>query len=159
MPEGFDFSSVEQGDRVLIKAHDEGGTKVADFVKQVGAGGTNGKPDHADSPEGSKDNSAFCGGAVQEKPHPLVEKIFERYGLEESEFMAYFCDGYSLGAVMLAYKTSLLDGSIPGELLAKREAGQPWGQIWKDSSFIGKNKIWHTPPGHLNRPDHAGGEE
>jgi len=160
MPEDFDFTALEAGDAVLIKAHDEDGTIVADFVKQVGARGKKGKPGDADLPEGSKDNSAFCGGEVQVKSHPLALKIAERYGMAEEDFMGYFCDGYSIGAIMLALKTSQLDGSgDPDVLLALRGEGEPWGHIWKEGGLIGKYKTWDTPPGLLNRPDHAGGQD
>ena len=160
MPEDFDFTTIAVDDWVLIKAHDEDGTVVADFVKQVGARGKKGKPGDADPPEGSKDNSAFCSGDKQVKSHPLALKIAERYGVPEGEFMEYFCDGYSVGAIMLALKTSQLDGSgDPDALLALRGEGEPWGHIWKEGGLIGKDKAWDTPPGHLKRPDHAGGQD
>jgi hypothetical protein len=156
--ENFDFTTIEIGDSVLIKAHDEDGTIVADFIKQIGGGDDDQALEARDLPEGSKDNSAFCSGAVQEKSHPLAFKIAERYGMAEEDFMDYFCDGYSIGAVMLALKTSQLDGSgDPLPLLESRALGNSWGHIWKENSLIGKNKTWDTPPGLLNRPDHAGG--
>ena len=80
--------------------------------------------------------------------------------MAEEDFMDYFCDGYSIGAVMLALKTSQLDGSgDPTPLLESRARGNPWGHIWKNSSLIGKDKLWNSPPGLLNRPDHAGGQD
>jgi hypothetical protein len=59
---------------------------------------------------------------------------------------------------MLALKTSKIDGVDldPGELLAGRALGKGWGQIWKDLYLIGSEKEGHSPPGLLNRPDHAG---
>jgi hypothetical protein len=161
MTSGFDFTTIAVNDWVLIKAHDEDGTVVADFVKQVGARGKKGKPGDADPPEGSRDNSAFCSGDKQVKSHPLALKIADRYdNITEEEFMVYFCDGYSIGAIMLALKTSQLDGSgDPLPLLESRAQGNPWGHIWKEKGLIGKNKTWDTPPGLLNRPDHAGGQD
>jgi hypothetical protein len=70
--------------------------------------------------------------------------------------METFCDGYSMGAIMLALKTSELEGSTPVELLERRGKGEGWGQIWKDLDLIDSEKKGHSPPGLLNRPDHAG---
>ena len=71
--------------------------------------------------------------------------------------METFCDGYSMGAIMLALKTSKMEGAYPaGKLLEDRVQGTGWGQIWKDLDLIGSEKDGHSPPGLLNRPDHAG---
>lgn len=114
--------------------------------------------DKKDKPEGFKDNSAFCALDKQDKPHPLAPKIAERYGVSEGIVMGYFCEGYSIGAIMLAIKTSQLEGATanPGDLLAKRAAGNAWGLIWKGLGLIGSEKNGHSPPGLLNKPDHAG---
>ena len=76
--------------------------------------------------------------------------------MTEEWVMGYFCEGYGIGAIMLALKTSELDSSNPEELLKSRAQGQGWGQIWKDKGLIGSEKDGHSPPGLLNRPDHAG---
>lgn len=108
--------------------------------------------------EGFKDNSAFCAEGKQDKPHPLAPKIATRYGVPEEVVMGYFCEGYSIGAIMLAIKTSQLEGvtADTGELLANRSTGNGWGQIWKSLGLIGSEKKGHSPPGLLKKPDHAG---
>jgi hypothetical protein len=156
VPDGFDFDAIKIGDWVLVKgAAGQGDSIEAEWVKQVGKG--RGKNDDQDKPEGKKDNSAFCDEGKQDKPHPLEDKIEERFNVpEEGWVMDYFCAGYGMGAIMLALKTSGLDGADPEELLKSRARGQGWGQIWKDMGLIGSEKDGHSPPGLLNRPDHAG---
>jgi hypothetical protein len=41
-------------------------------------------------------------------------------------------------------------------LLAERASGKGWGQIWKEEGWIGNEKEAESPPGWLNKPDHAG---
>ena len=43
-----------------------------------------------DLDEGSKENSAFCGGDNQDKSHQLSLKFAERYNMTDEEFMVYF---------------------------------------------------------------------
>jgi hypothetical protein len=156
VPQDFDIEAIEVGDWVLVKGtagQDE--SMEAEWVKQVGKG--RGKNDDQDKPEGKKDNSAFCDDGKQEKPHPLAAKISERFEVPDEDWvMDNFCAGYGMGAIMLALKTSELDGGDPGALLEDRAQGQGWGQIWKDMDLIGSEKEGHSPPGLLNRPDHAG---
>jgi hypothetical protein len=158
VPQDFDITSVKVGDSVLVKgAAGQDGTIEADWFKQVGKG--RGKNDNQDKPEGKKDNSAFCAEDKQDKPHPLAAEVSERFKVTEKWVMGYFCDGYGMGAIMLALKTSELDEADPGELLEARALGQGWGQIWKDKGLIGSEKEGHSPPGLLKRPDHAGSND
>ena len=155
VPIGFDFDAIKPGDWVLVKVKVGVGDSIeAEWVKQVGKG--RGKNDDQDKPEGKKDNSAFCDVGKQDKAHPLVAKISGRFDVPEEGLMDYFCDGYGMGAIMLAIKTSKLDGGDPGVLLGERALGKGWGQIWKDTGLIGSEKQGHSPLGLLNRPDHVG---
>jgi hypothetical protein len=99
-------------------------------------------------------SSAYC-GEKKEKNHPVAEGIAETYGASTEEVMGYFCEGYSFGAIMLALQTS---GGDVGGMLAKRKAGQGWGQIWKEMGLIGSEKEGHSPPGLLKKPDKETGK-
>jgi len=166
VPAGFDTSSIEVGTSVLVKGSVAGdGSIEAATIRQVGANNddkdNNGKKpdnDNENKPEGGKDNSAFCAEDKQDKPHPFAPIMAERYGVTEESVTEYFCQGYSIGAIMLALKTSQMDGADvdPSELLANRAAGNAWGQIWKGLNLIGNEKDGNSPPGLLNKPDHAG---
>jgi hypothetical protein len=140
---------------VLVKggAGPEGSIE-AEWIKQVSKGRDNN--DNQGKPEGSKDNSAFCEEGKQDKAHPLAAKVAERFEVPVSWVVDNFCGGYGMGAIMLALMTSELDGSDPGELLEARKEGKGWGQIWKEKGLIGSEKDGHSPPGLLNKPDHAG---
>jgi hypothetical protein len=158
VPDGFDLNSIQVGDSVLVKAvAGDGGSWQAQTIKQIGRGSSADDADD-DRPEGSKDNSAFCADGEQDKPHPLAARLSQRYGVTEQWVMDYFCDGYGMGAIMLALKTSELNGvdEDAETLLAERANGQGWGQIWQGLGLIGSDKEGHSPPGLLKKPDHAG---
>ncbi len=159
IPAGVDVSGIEVGDDVLVKAvGSDDGSWVAESVKVVGQGGDDEMEDkekkNKDQPEGKKDNSAFCAEDKQEKNHPLAAKLADRYDVEEEWVMEKICDGYSVGAIMLALKTSQLEGveASPDELLANRAEGEGWGQIWKRMKLIGAEKNGNSPPGLLKKP-------
>jgi hypothetical protein len=170
IPDGFELGAIQVGDSVLVKAiAGEGDTWLLETIKQVGPGsgdddddavddGDEGDDTDQEKTEGFKENSAFCAEGKQEKPHPLAPKIAERFGVSEEWVMDHFCEGYSIGAIMLAIKTSQLDGVTDSadQLLADRESGNGWGLIWKGLGLIGSEKEGKSPPGLLKRPAHAG---
>ena len=162
IPAGMDVSGISVGNEVVLKAEEgtDGGW-VATSINVVGqAGYDEGDADEAeieddeDEAEGTRDNSAFCTEGKQDKPHPLAPKLAERYGVDEAWVMDTFCDGYSIGAIMLALRTSQLDGitATPDELLQGRSDGKGWGVLWKDLGVIGNEKEGHSPPGLLKKP-------
>jgi len=162
LPEGFDPDSIRVGDSVLIKGRVIGDNSVtAESVKLVGKGNDKDDGDEGeDQAEGGKENSAYCADGKQEKSHPFAVKMAEHYGVDEAWVMGYFCNGYGMGSIMLALKTSRLDGALvdADTLLAERgENGVGWGQIWQGQGLIGKEKAGHSPPGLLKKPeDHPG---
>ena len=159
VPDGFDISTMQVGDIVLVKAvAGENDSWMAESIKQIGPGSFDDDTDD-DSAEVGKYNSAFCTDGKQDKPHPFATKMAERYGVDEGWVMEKFCAGHGMGAIMLALKTGEIDGVgvDPDTLLAERENGSGWGQIWQNYGLIGKEKDAHSPPGLLKKPDHAGG--
>ena len=161
LPSGFDPDSIQQGDFVLVKAVlGDGGNWVAQSVKLLGKGNDDlyedeNEVDDDDLAEGSKLNSAYCADGKQEKPHPLAAKMAERYGVTQDWIMGYFCEGYGMGQIMLAIKTSQIEGieANPETLLTERSNGVGWGNIWKNMGLIGRERDGHSPPGLLKKPD------
>ena len=168
VPDGFDVSAVQVGDYVLVKASaGENGTWVAGTIKEFSNWGADGDDDAKGEDgddddgmgkkEGFIDNSAFCAEGKHEENHPLAPKIAERFDVSEQWVMDSFCEGYSIGAIMLAIKTSQMDGMpAPEDLLAERAAGNGWGLIWKELDLIGCKKEGQSPPGLLKKPAFAG---
>lgn len=152
-PVEFDLSKLAIGDEVLVKGQLQGdGSIAADWVKLVGAGGA----DDEDAPEGSKaTNSAFCAGDKQQEPHPMASALAEKYGVTTEWVMGYFCNGYGMGAIMLALKTHEINGADADALLAQRASGMGWGAIWQELNIIGSERDVQTPPGLLNKPNHG----
>jgi hypothetical protein len=166
LPEGFDVDTIAKEDPVLIKGllNEDGSVNaitiklVGKAVREVDNENDDTDIDDQDQPEGSKINAAFCADGKQEKPHPLAEKMAERYDVTEDWVMERFCEGYSIGAIMLALKTSQLDGVDleAGTILSQRSGGNSWGKIWHELKLIGNLKEGQSPPGFLKKPDHAG---
>jgi hypothetical protein len=161
VPDGFDISTVQAGDSVLVKGRiTQDGSIQADSIKLLGRGSQQVDDDdegEEQEPEGFRENSAFCAEGKQDRPHPLAPKLAERFGVSEEWVMERYCDGYSIGAIMLAIKTSQITG-VPAdadELLSERAAGNGWGQIWKGLGLIGSEKNGHSPPGLLKKSVHA----
>ena len=154
IPADFDLPALEPGDSVLIKAvaGEEGGW-VAGTVKVLGQG-----DDSMDEMGGFDLNSAYCAEDKKDTPHPLAVKIAERYGVSEEMVMTYYCQGYSIGQIMLAIKTSQMEGvdASPEEILGSLDGGVAWGLIWKDMGLIGWEKNGNSPPGQLKKPDKVG---
>jgi len=169
IPDGFELGDIKVGDSVLVKAKagvDD--TWVLETIKQVELGSVDDKDDNEDvgdeevniekeETEGFKENSAFCANGKQEKSHPLAPKLAERLNVTEEWVIDRFCEGYSIGAIMLAIKTSQMNGitATPDQLLAERETGIGWGLIWKGLNLIGSEKEGDSPPGILKKPVHA----
>ena len=159
VPEGFDLNLIEVGDAVIVKGRlgvDD--TVQADWMKLVGRGKKAGARDDQDKPEGIVANKAYCTEGKKVSSHPLAPKMSARYGVSEDWVMGYYCSGYSTGAIMLAIKTSQIDGvtADPGTLLADRGGGKSWGHIWKDLGLIGSEKSGHSPPGLLKKQGEGG---
>jgi hypothetical protein len=158
LPAGFDLDAIQVGDSVLVKGRtSEDGSVMAESIKLVGKRNDKDDSDEGQA-EGGKENSAFCADGNQEKPHPLAARMAERYGVTEGWIMEYFCSGYGMGQIMLALKTSQIEGlsTDADTLLAERANGIGWGNIWKRLDLIGSEKDGHSPPGLLKKPDHAG---
>lgn len=155
-PAGFDLSTLKVGDVVLVKGLlQSDGTLIAESIKLLGNGvdddANENEDEDEDKPEGEKNTSAYCGGVKQGETHPVAGKLAEKYGVTADWVMGYFCDGYGMGAIMLALKTSRMNGSDPSALLAERAEGKGWGEIWKEMNLIGSEKNVKTPPGLLKK--------
>ncbi len=161
MPETVDFTLLEVGDTLLVKGEvQEDGTVLADRVMWIGAKNDDGAGDDTGTGDGSKMDGAYCTEGKKENPHPFAAKLVERYGetheITTEWVMSYFCEGMGMGGIMLAILTSEKSELSPDDILAERNAGRGWGQIWKEMKLIGSEKDGESPPGHLKRPDHAG---
>ena len=84
---------------------------------------------------------------------PLAAKIAERYEVTEDMVMTYYCQGYSIGEIMLAIKTSQMEGveMTPEEILGNLETNDAWGLLWQDMGLIGWEKNGNSPPGQLKK--------
>ncbi len=67
--------------------------------------------------------------------------------------MTYYCQGYSIGEIMLALKTSQMEGIEVSfeDILAGLDGPDAWGQIWQDMGLIGWEKNGTPPPGQLKK--------
>ena len=104
----------------------------------------------------------MCQPAVDYETHRGQTKFVLPYGLERAVANArvflsadgdvWYCEGNSIGAIMLALLTEEMGGPAAGESLAERNAGSSWGKIWQELGFIGKEKD-AVPPGQLKKEE------
>lgn len=154
LPDGFDATTLKKGDMVMVKGTEQSvGSLKAITVRLLGGKGKGqggGRPEDA-----GKANSAFCSEKKQGEYHPLAEKLAEKYqdaGIDAEWIMGHFCDGQSIGAIMLALKTAELNQDIdPDDLLTQRAGGESWGKIWQGLGMIGSEEDVKTPPGQFKK--------
>ncbi len=140
---------------MLVKAEaGEGGEWIAVSVKLLS---------HQNTEENQETNefrftNAYCVDGKKETNHPLAAKIAERYGIDEETMMTYYCQGYSIGEIMLALKTSQMEGVEVSfeDILAGLDGPDAWGQIWQDMGLIGWEKNGTPPPGQLKKMEADG---
>ena len=73
-----------------------------------------------------KVESARCENRL--KDHPAVVKLAQELGEDPVVLTEYFCKGFGVGEIKLAYKYATGDYT-PGMLLALRAQGMSWGEI------------------------------
>lgn len=154
LPEGFDCSGLEVGMYVVIKGAWVEDEFQVEWVKEA---------DPEDDGEG--DGNAWGAGGVycaggKEYPHPVAQKIADKYEITPEWVMERACAGYGFGEIMLALQTQLSlqtqaqngeGGPDADELLDERKNGKGWGQIWKENELVKNDKAADPPPGWLNK--------
>jgi len=142
-PGDFSFSETDVGTFVHVKGeYQEDGSILADWVKPV----------DEDDDDGGTGDSAYCSGE-KETAHPVIIVLANKFSedideLNVDDLMDYFCDGFGIGQIYLALQTEVATGAAYQDLLAAREDGQGWGEIWKELGSNGKPKgDDQTPPG------------
>ncbi|MFC1936811.1 hypothetical protein ACFLYP_04005 [Chloroflexota bacterium] len=171
VPADFDFGSVAVGDNIMVKGTTANGEVTADSINVLGSGGEEEEEEDEDEEKGQgksqgqgqgdegeensgHSESAYCNGE-KETPHPMALKIAEPYGIPAKVVNQYYCQGFSMGEIMLALKINGAEGFA--EMLAAREGGQGWGQIWQEMGLIGNADHGKSPPGLLKKPDKGQG--
>jgi hypothetical protein len=147
-PADFDLSGLSVGEMVIAKgeAHEDG-SFTAEWVRITGK-----DSDESKHEGGRKNNGAFCNQGKKAEPHPLALKMADEYGVDAGWVSGYYCDGYSMGAILLALKTAEKAGLSADDILASRASGLGWGRIWQDEGLIGSEKDIEAPPGQLKKP-------
>jgi hypothetical protein len=95
---------------------------------------------------------------VGSDPHPVLQSISDTYEVEYSVVMDWFCSGYGVGEIMLAFQTADVTGGDPGEILASKTELGGWGKVWQSLGLIGRPEDAGPPEGK-GKPDHAGPPE
>lgn len=82
----------------------------------------------------------------------MATAMSEDYGITTELVMEYYCEGFSMGAILLALKTQEINGADVNDLLTQRANGQGWGAIWQGLNLIGSERDIQTHPGWLHKP-------
>jgi hypothetical protein len=93
-------------------------------------------------------------GCTAADPHPVGEKLAARFDVDYEQIMAWFCSGFGFGEIKLALQmAAALDGVTADALLARRGAGEGWGEIRRD---LGVSPSQFAPGLAVGRPDGVG---
>jgi hypothetical protein len=80
--------------------------------------------------------------------HPMLERLAEEYGVPYEEMVDWFCDGFGLGELGLAYRINEESGTPVADLFEARvESNMGWGLILQDEGLIGRPEEAGPPEG------------
>jgi hypothetical protein len=96
-----------------------------------------------------RDRDHWClEGPEGEDPHPVAERLAREYGVSYEEIIGWFCDGFGLGEIGLAYRIQTESGTPVAELFDTRaDAKMGWGLILQDEGLIGRPEGAGPPEG------------
>jgi hypothetical protein len=151
----FDFTPYSIGDEIVLYGEWTGDLSFTATGVEPPTGGDDDDDDDDDDGNGKGNHqNVFCTDK-KDTVHPMAAGIGETYGMDEGQIQAMFCEGYSVGEVMLALQTQAMNGGDMADTLAQRKGGKGWGQIWKDAGLIG-NQDEALPPGQAKKLENAG---
>jgi hypothetical protein len=94
--------------------------------------------------------------------HPVMAKMAAQYDVSDETINNWFCQGFGIGEIGLAYNLSQQTGTAVDDFFALRQAGYGWGQIMQQSAQLlpllpTEDHPPATPvPAPTGRPDDAG---
>lgn len=100
---------------------DDGGEGDEDLPGDDDAGGDDQDGDDTDV------DAVRCVNGQQ--PNPAAQRLAAELGVDVAEVWGWFCAGFGLGEIRIAYFLSAESGTPVADLFAMREAGMGWGQI------------------------------
>jgi hypothetical protein len=99
-----------------------------------------GEEQEGEEQEGEEENAERC-PTGNFAAHPAGLKLSTQYDVAYEDVMAWFCEGYGFGEIMLALQTSMIDEELtPEALLAMKTETGGWGQVWQSLGLIGAGK-------------------
>jgi hypothetical protein len=118
-----------------------------------------------------RDRDHWC-LADGEDLHPVAERLADRYDVTYEEIIGWFCDGFGLGEIGIAYRINDETGTPVDDLFwERRESNMGWGLILQAEGLIGRPDhagppedvpqgppadVPQGPPDHSGRPEDAG---
>ena len=74
-----------------------------------------------------------------EETHPVAERLADLYEVEYDEIIGWFCEGFGLGEIGLAYRINSETGTEVEDLFAERlDSNMGWGLILQAEGLIGR---------------------
>ncbi len=93
--------------------------------------------------QGAPQNGQRC----ETQPNPAAANLAAAYGVPVEEITSWFCKGFGLGEIDLAYNLARTVHASPDTIFALRKSGASWGEIKKQLSSSGPK---NNPP--KNKP-------
>jgi len=80
------------------------------------------------------------------EPHFAIEEIANLYQVPYSEVMDWYCQGWPLWEITLAYKVNMETGVAVEDLFAMRESGKTWHEILQELGYEIDDPYGHPNP-------------
>lgn len=90
--------------------------------------------DGEDDDDADKNGGAACAGELTQ---PHIEDLAAEFETSYAEVLDWFCQGYGLGEIKLAYAIHRVKGVAVSAVFAQREAGLGWGEILRSYDLHG----------------------
>jgi hypothetical protein len=88
--------------------------------------------------------------------HPVMAKMAAEYDVPEETINNWFCQGFGIGEIGLAYNLSQQTGTAVDDFFALSQAGYGWGQIMQQSGQLLPLLPGEAQPDAVGPPDDAG---
>ncbi len=92
--------------------------------------------DDDDDDDGDRGNTQRCDNPTG--GHPQAARLAANIGVSADELNKWFCAGYGIGEIRLAYQTAAASGESVEDLFALRASGLGWGDIRQSLDLIGQ---------------------
>ncbi len=115
-----------------------------DIKQSFGLIAANRQNDDDDDDDGGRGSTRRCDNPSG--AHPQVGRLATAFGVPADEIGEWFCAGYGLGEIKLAYQLAGASGEDVEDIFEMRASGLGWGEIRQQLGLSGQGGPGNGPP-------------